>query len=117
MKMSFFEIKDLFVKVEGKEIIKGLNLSIKKGEVAAIMGPNGSGKSTLAFVIMGHPKYKVTKGKILFKGKNVLKMRPEERAQSGLFLGFQYPFEISGLNYYKATEIVDEDIIHSFTIY
>ncbi|MBI1729492.1 Fe-S cluster assembly ATPase SufC [Candidatus Acetothermia bacterium] len=91
------EIKNLHVNVEGKEILKGLDLSIKKGEVHAIMGPNGSGKSTLAQSLMGHPKYDVTQGEVLFKGQNILDLEPDERARMGLFLAFQYPYEISGV--------------------
>ncbi len=99
MSEKFLEIKDLHVDVEGKIILKGVNLEIKQGEVHSIMGPNGSGKSTLANVIMGHPKYNVTKGIINFKGKNILEMSPEERAVMGLFLSFQYPLEIPGLSF------------------
>ncbi len=91
------EIKDLRVSVEGKEIIKGVDLTVQKGEVHAIMGPNGSGKSTLAMSLMGHPKYDVTQGEVLFKGQNILELEPDERARLGLFLAFQYPFEISGV--------------------
>ncbi|MDO8538205.1 MAG: Fe-S cluster assembly ATPase SufC [archaeon] len=95
--MNKLEIKDLHVAVEGKEILKGVNLIINQGEIHAIMGPNGSGKSTLSNAIMGSPKYDVTKGEILFNGKNVLEMKPNERAKLGLFMSFQYPFEIAGL--------------------
>lgn len=91
------EIKDLHASVDGKEILKGLNLAIRKGEVHAIMGPNGSGKSTLSNVIMGHPKYEVTKGSILFKGENILSMSVDERARKGVFLAFQYPLSIPGV--------------------
>jgi Fe-S cluster assembly ATP-binding protein len=99
MSEKYLEIKDLHVNVEGKEILKGVNLEIKKGEVHSIMGPNGSGKSTLANVIMGHPKYEVTKGSVISLGENVLEMSPEERAVLGLFLSFQYPLEIPGLGF------------------
>jgi len=91
------EIRNLHVSVEGKEILKGLDLVVNKGEVHAIMGPNGSGKSTLALTLMGHPKYEVTEGEVLFKGENILELEPDERARLGLFLAFQYPYEISGV--------------------
>ena len=91
------EIKDLHVNVEGKPILKGLNLKIESGKVHAIMGPNGSGKSTLANVMMGHPKYEIVKGDILFEGKSIKSLKPDERARLGLFLSFQYPAEISGV--------------------
>jgi Fe-S cluster assembly ATP-binding protein len=91
------QIKNLHVNVEGKEIIKGVNLTVQKGEVHAIMGPNGSGKSTLAMSLLGHPKYDITQGEVLFKGQNILELEPDERARLGLFLAFQYPFEISGV--------------------
>lgn len=92
------KINDLHVEVNNKEIIKGLNLSIQEGEKHAIMGPNGSGKSTLAKVIAGHPLYKVTKGSIYFRSKNITYCEPEQRAQEGVFLAFQYPLEIPGVN-------------------
>jgi Fe-S cluster assembly ATP-binding protein len=94
---TLLEIKDLKVAVEGKAVLNGVTLIIKEGEVHAIMGPNGSGKSTLSNVIMGHPKYKVTGGDILFRGKSVLKLAPHERALIGIFLAFQYPKEIAGI--------------------
>jgi Fe-S cluster assembly ATP-binding protein len=90
-------IQDLYVQVESKLILKGLNLRIKQGEVHAIMGPNGSGKSTLAYSLMGHPKYQVVAGDILFKGQSLLGLSPDERARMGLFLAFQYPVAIPGL--------------------
>lgn len=101
------EIKNLHVRIEeeGTEIIKGLNLSVKAGEVAAIMGPNGSGKSTLSYALAGRDGYEVTQGEVLFNGENILEMDPEERATSGIFLAFQYPVEIPGvatMNFLKA---------------
>jgi len=92
------EIKDLHASVEGKEILKGLNLSIKPGEVHAIMGPNGAGKSTLAQVLAGRDGYEITSGSVTYKGIDLLELEPEERAQAGVFLGFQYPVEIPGVN-------------------
>ena len=91
------EIKDLHVKIEDKEILKGVNLKLEPGKVHALMGPNGSGKSTLANVIMGHPKYEITKGEIIYNGKVINDMPPNERAKLGLFLSFQYPSEIEGV--------------------
>ncbi|MAG16023.1 Fe-S cluster assembly ATPase SufC [Candidatus Woesearchaeota archaeon] len=96
--MNDLEIKNLHVTVEGTEILKGVNLTVSKGEVVALMGPNGSGKSTLAYTIAGHPSYVVTKGKIIFKGKDMTKLSPDKRAKEGLFLSFQYPQEISGVS-------------------
>lgn len=92
------EIKNLFVKIEDKEILKGINLTVNPGEVHAIMGPNGSGKSTLAQVIAGRTEYEITGGEILFDGKNLLDMSPEDRAREGVFLAFQYPVEIPGVS-------------------
>jgi len=91
-------IKDLFVNIDGKEIVKGVNLEVKDGEIVALMGPNGSGKSTLANIIMGNPKYQVISGKILYKDKNILDLKVDERAKLGLFLSFQYPTEVSGVS-------------------
>lgn len=92
-------VKDLHVSVEGKEILKGLSLEIAKGEIHALMGPNGSGKSTFANTLMGHPKYEVTSGEILFRGENVLEMETDARARAGLFMAFQYPVAIPGLTF------------------
>jgi len=98
MKTPVLEIKDLNAGVEGKQILKGINLAINIGEVHAIMGPNGSGKSTLAAVLAGREGYDVTAGEVRYNGKNLLDMDPEERAREGLFLAFQYPVEIPGVN-------------------
>ncbi|MDX8412658.1 MAG: Fe-S cluster assembly ATPase SufC [Mariprofundales bacterium] len=92
------EIKDLQVSVAGKEILKGINLTVNAGEVHAIMGPNGSGKSTLSNVIAGRPGYTVTSGSMIFEGNDLLALKPEERAWAGVFLAFQYPVEIPGVN-------------------
>ncbi len=91
------EIRDLHVNVEGKEILKGVDLQIPRGEVHAVMGPNGSGKSTLSSTIMGHPKYEVKSGDILLEGKSILGLAPHERARAGLFLSFQYPASLPGV--------------------
>ncbi|TDJ01488.1 MAG: Fe-S cluster assembly ATPase SufC [Candidatus Dadabacteria bacterium] len=91
------EIKNLHVSVEDQEILKGLNLTVNVGEVHSIMGPNGSGKSTLALVLAGRESYKVTKGEIIFEGKDLLELSPEDRAREGIFLAFQYPVEIPGV--------------------
>ena len=95
--MSLLEVKDLQVRVEEREILHGLSLTVNPGEVHAIMGPNGSGKSTLSHVIAGKPGYEVTGGQILFKGEDLLEMEPNERAAKGVFLAFQYPVEIPGV--------------------
>lgn len=92
------EIKNLHAKVEGNEILKGINLKVDSGEVHAIMGPNGSGKSTLASVLAGREEYEVTSGEILYNGKNLLDLSPEDRAREGIFLAFQYPVEIPGVS-------------------
>lgn len=96
--MAMLEIKDLHARVEEKEILKGIDLTINPGEVHAIMGPNGSGKSTLAGVLSGKEAYEVTGGQVLFEGKDLLEMKPEERACEGIFLAFQYPVEIPGVS-------------------
>lgn len=92
------EIKDLHVEIEGKPIIRGFNLTVKPGEIHAIMGPNGAGKSTLAKVLAGHPAYEVTSGEVWFKGQNLLELEPADRAHLGLFMSFQYPVEIPGVS-------------------
>src|ERR1041384_5285171 len=92
------EVKDLHAGIDGKEILEGLNLRGEKGEVHAIMGPNGSGKSTLSKVLAGHPSYEVISGDVLYEGKNLLEMEPDERAREGVFLAFQYPVEVPGVS-------------------
>src|SRR3954470_17341883 len=92
------EVKDLHAGIDGKEILKGLNLQIRKGEVHAIMGPNGSGKSTLSKVLAGHPSYEVISGEVLYQGKNLLELAPDERAREGVFMAFQYPVEVPGVS-------------------
>jgi len=96
--MPLLEIKDLHAGFEGTEIVNGVSLTVNKGEIHAIMGPNGSGKSTLAKVLVGHPSYEVTQGSITYNGKNLLEMDAEDRALAGVFMGFQYPVEIPGVN-------------------
>src|SRR5947208_5530810 len=98
MNQAILEIKDLNAGVEGKNILKGINLRINEGEVHAIMGPNGSGKSTLAAILAGRDGYDITAGQVIYDGKDLLDMDPEERAREGLFLAFQYPVEIPGVN-------------------
>ncbi|HEY8637742.1 MAG TPA: ATP-binding cassette domain-containing protein, partial [Solirubrobacteraceae bacterium] len=96
--MADLEIRNLHVRVEDREILKGVDLDVSKGEIHALMGPNGSGKSTLASTIMGHPSYEVTEGTITFLGEDITEADPEDRAQSGLFLAFQYPVAIPGVS-------------------
>ena len=96
--MKLLEINDLHASVEGKEILRGVNLSIGEGEVHAVMGPNGAGKSTLGAVLTGRPGYVVTGGSVTYKGRNLLEMKPEERAWAGIFMSFQYPIEIPGVS-------------------
>lgn len=98
MTTPLFKIEDLHVAIEGKEILKGVDLTVKPGEIHALMGRNGTGKSTLANALMGHPKYEITRGKIWLNGVDVTEMAPEERAVAGLFLAFQYPIAIPGVN-------------------
>jgi len=96
--MSELEIRNLHAGIEGKEILNGVNLTVRQGEVHALMGPNGTGKSTLAYVLMGHPKYEVSQGEVIFGGQNILELDPDERSRMGLFLAFQYPVAIPGVS-------------------
>jgi Fe-S cluster assembly ATP-binding protein len=96
--MADLEIRELHVEVEGREILRGVDLDVSQGEIHALMGPNGSGKSTLANTIMGHPSYVITEGKVLFRGKDATEMEPDERARLGLFMAFQYPSAIPGVS-------------------
>src|SRR5438128_7728651 len=96
--IQVLEIRNLYAAIDGNEILKGINLKVKQGEVHAIMGPNGSGKSTLAKVLAGHPSYEVTSGEVFFDGKNLLEMSPDERAREGVFMAFQYPIEVPGVS-------------------
>jgi Fe-S cluster assembly ATP-binding protein len=124
MAENLLHIEDVHVEVEGREILKGLNLSLDKGQIHALMGPNGSGKSTLAYVITGRPGYELSKGKILYKGENILDLAPDERAQAGVFLAFQYPTEVPGVSVvnflrtaYNATHPDDEKSAMQFRLY
>ncbi len=101
MSEDFLVVENLHVNVEDKEILKGVNLRIGKGEVHALMGPNGSGKSTLSNTIMGHPKYRITQGNIYFKGENIVGLSPDEKAKRGIFLAFQYPLSIPGVRIFN----------------
>ena len=92
------EIRNLHAAIDGNEILKGINLTVNKGEIHAIMGPNGSGKSTLAKVLAGHPQYEVTAGEVIYEGKNLLELSPDERAREGVFMAFQYPIEVPGVS-------------------
>ena len=94
---KILQVDDLHVSVDGVDILNGINLSVKQGEIHAIMGPNGSGKSTLANVLAGRPEFKVTSGQVIYQGKDLLRMPPEERAREGVFLAFQYPVELAGV--------------------
>lgn len=94
---NVLEIRGLHVQIDDKPILKGLNLTLKSGEIHALMGPNGSGKTTLSFTLMGHPRYQVTSGEVLLNGQNVLEMQPDQRARLGMFLAFQYPSEVPGV--------------------
>src|SRR5208282_2164718 len=94
---ALLEIKNLHVQIDGKPILKGVSLTVNKGEVHALMGPNGSGKSTLSNVLMGHPKYIITRGKILYQGQDLTALKTHERAKQGIFLAFQYPTAIPGV--------------------
>ncbi|MBS3078004.1 Fe-S cluster assembly ATPase SufC [Candidatus Pacearchaeota archaeon] len=114
---KLLEIKNLHVEVEGKEILKGINLNLDLGKINALMGPNGSGKSTLVNTIMGHPRYKITQGKIVFKGKEISKLSPDKRAKLGIFLSFQYPREISGISVSKFLKTASKELNPKFSIF
>jgi Fe-S cluster assembly ATP-binding protein len=96
--MSEIVISNLHAGIDGKEILMGVDLTVNQGEIHALMGPNGTGKSTLAYILMGHPKYEVTQGEVIFKGRNILDLEPDERSRLGLFLAFQYPVAIPGVS-------------------
>ena len=118
------QIEGLHVEVEGREILKGLDLTLDKGQIHAIMGPNGSGKSTLAYVVTGRPGYEVTKGRVLYKGEDILELAPDERAKRGVFLAFQYPTEVPGVSVvnflrtaYNAVHPEDQKSAMAFRMY
>lgn len=124
MAEKLLQIEDLHVEVEEREILKGINLSLDKGEIHALMGPNGSGKSTLAYVLTGKPGYAVTRGTVLYKGENVLELTPDERAKKGIFLAFQYPTEVPGVSVvnflrtaYNATHPDEQKSAMDFRLY
>jgi Fe-S cluster assembly ATP-binding protein len=124
MAENLLHVEDVHVSVEGREILKGLNLSLDKGQIHALMGPNGSGKSTLAYVITGRPGYELSKGKILYKGEDIMDLAPDERAQAGIFLAFQYPTEVPGVSVvnflrtaYNAIHPDDEKSAMQFRLY
>src|SRR4030067_327391 len=96
--MSELSIRNVHVSIDGKEILKGVDLTIRQGEVHALMGPNGTGKSTLAYALMGHPNYAITEGEAWFKGQNILELEPDQRSHLGMFLAFQYPVAIPGVS-------------------
>ena len=98
---NYFVIDNVHAGLKNKHILRGVDLKLKPGDILALMGPNGSGKSTLAHVIMGHPDFKATKGKVWWHGKNLLKLEPWQRSREGIFLAFQYPHEVPGVNFYE----------------
>ena len=104
-------IEDLHVAVESKEILKGVDLEIRQGEIHALMGPNGSGKSTLAYTIAGHPKYEVTQGRVLWKGQNILELQPDARARLGVFLAFQYPTAVPGVTVVNFLRLAVQNVL------
>jgi len=117
MTNKILEIKNLHVEIDNKEILKGINLTLDLGKINALMGPNGSGKSTLVNTIMGHPKYKVTKGDILFNKKSILKLSPDKRAKLGIFLSFQYPREISGVTVNKFLKTTSKELNPKYSLF
>ena len=117
MTKKLLEIKDLHVEINGKEILKGINLSIDLGKINALMGPNGSGKSTLVNAIMGNPKYIVTKGEILFESKDITNLSPDKRAKLGIFLSFQYPREISGVSVNKFLKTASKELNPNYSLF
>ena len=117
MTQKLLEVKNLHVEVEGKEILKGINLTLDLGKINALMGPNGSGKSTLVNAIMGHPKYIITKGEIIFGEEDITTLSPDKRAKKGIFLSFQYPREISGVSVSKFLKTVSKEINPKFSLF